>query len=349
MSFQNCQILGRDINAKQYHEGKGVRGDKNFRVSPSMLKAFMASPSKWFRGYNYPDSASKDWGNLLDVRLLTPDQFSKVYAIEPETYVTSVMECPSCKSQTDSKKCAKCGVERVKVSLSKPWNNLAGECREWIAVQGGKEIVASDKVNDADKAIARLHEDDIISAWHAASDKQVLVTGEWHDKATGLVIPVECLIDYVPRKDTEFKSSLGDLKSTTNGALRPFAKWCCNVGYHQQGSFDLDLFNSATGEERQSWVLILSENYAPWEVGKRLLSLELIEIGRAWYRMALTHYVQCLASDTWPGYDDHKDAVQGWSVIEPEKYMSFDLAEQMVSVQPQTETIEEEENFDVAP
>lgn len=349
MSFQNCQILGRDINAKQYHDGKGVRGAKDFRVSPSMLKAFMASPSKWFRGYNYPDSASKDWGSLLDVRLLTPDQFSKVYAIEPETYVTSVMECPSCKSQTDSKKCAKCGVERVKVSLSKPWNNLAGECREWVAVQGGKEIVASDKVNDADKAIARLHEDDIISAWHAASDKQVLVTGEWHDKATGLVIPVECLIDYVPRKDTEFFSSLGDLKSTTNAALRPFSRWCYTVGYHVQGAFDLDLFNAATDEDRTSWVFILSENYAPWEVGKRLLSQDFIEMGRAFYRAALAKYAKCLVSDIWPTYDDNAEAIQGWSLVQPESWMNYETVSEMIEVQQTQTSPEPEENFDVVP
>ena len=54
-------------------------------------------------------------------------------------------------------------------------------------------------LNELDNAIAaknRLLADGTISAFHAASDKQVHVTGEWLDEKTGLIIPVQCLIDF---------------------------------------------------------------------------------------------------------------------------------------------------------
>lgn len=48
------------------------------------------------------------------------------------------------------------------------------------------------EVADAESA---MFEDERIATWTQESDKQVWVSGEWHDDASGLVIPVKCLID----------------------------------------------------------------------------------------------------------------------------------------------------------
>lgn len=325
------------VSSSAYHEGKGERGKLDFRVSPSMLKTFMANPQKWIRGYSSPDSDSKRWGNLLDCHFLTPERFDESYVCQPETYETTGMECPSCLSVSDSKTCAKCKTARVEKKITKEWNNNSNTCAEWVAKQNGKTIITNDENIESARAMSRLYNDSIISSFRQTCDTQVHVIGEWHDES-GVVVPVECLIDLVPRKDSEFSSSLGDLKTTTNASLRAFSRWTWTAGYHIQGAFDLDLFNEATGEGRSSWVFVLSENYAPYETGRRLLSQDFLTMGQQYYKAALKRYCQCLKKNEWPSYDDNLNACQGWSLISPEPYMQFEQMSEAMEQEQQAAT-----------
>ena len=295
MSFQNCKLAGVGVNPESYHGQEAERGTPTFRISPSSLRAFMECPARWKAGYESPESDAKDWGWLLDMLLLTPEQFKDRCVVKPKTYIA------------DEK-----GTE-------KPWNMNAKVCQAWFAEQGDKKIVSSKDFAEAEKAVKRLLADETIKSFHDASDKQVHVTGEWLDETTGVIVPVQCLIDYAPRKDSEFQKSLGDLKSTRNANQRVFGRWCYTAGYHIQAAFDLALYTAATGEDRTDWIFILSENYAPYEIGRRLLGQQFLEIGRQTFEHALKRYAKCLKTGVWAGYDLQDE----FSIISAEPWMEF--------------------------
>jgi hypothetical protein len=300
--FQNCKIVGSGVNSELYHSQTAGRGTPEFIISPSSLKVFAACPARWKAGYEPPASEAKSWGNLLDCALLTPDKMGERFACKPATYPDA------------------------KTGEPKPFNANSNWCKDWIAKQGDKQIVSSAELDEVASAVKRLLDDETIAAYHAASQKQVHAKGEYHDKATGIIVPVQCLIDFVPRKDSEFQKSLGDLKSTRNASQRPFAIWCYSAGYHIQAAFDLDLYMAAVnpnrdenGEDRQDWIFILQENYAPYETGRRLLGQDFIDIGRATYQDALTRYAKCIKTGKWGGYDPEEE----FSLVSPLPYMEF--------------------------
>lgn len=351
MSLHNCRVVGANIDPETYHRIEAKRGDAGYPMSPSALKEFAQCPSRWIAGYRSPDSESKFFGTLLDVLLLSPEAFPQKYAVTPETYEATVMECPVCKSQTDSKSCKGCKTDRVAVKLQKDWNNNAGACAEWIAAQGDKEIISAHAFALAQMAVKRMmefepHFDFPMRRFIEASDKQVLVVGEWHDEATGLIVPVRCLLDLVPRNDTEFAKCLGDLKSTRCGAIIPFQRDVFKMRYHVQAAFDTDLYLAAVNhkEDRNTWCLLVQENFEPFQPGKRIMSDmpetpgNYISLGRSTYRKQLKLYCACLKSGKWPGYDDNEEAVtQGWTPLSAEPWME---SEAMFSPQIEAETPE---------
>ena len=311
MSFQKCKVKGMGVNSEAYHNQEAKRGTAEFILSPSSIKAFAECPSRWKAGYESPDSVAKDYGNLLDVLVLTPESFQERFSVKPSTYPAEP---------------AKKGGEVVQ----KPFNANSTWCREWIESQGDKTVISQNDLADAVAAKNRLMADETIAAFHAASDKQVHVAGQWKDDKTGLVIPVQCLIDFVPWKESEFQKSLGDLKTTRNAGQRVFGRWCYTAGYHIQAAFDIDLYTAATGEDRTDWIFILQENYSPFETGRRLLSADLLQIGRQTYQHALSRYARCLKTGDWAGYDPADE----FSLIQAEPWMEFNaLSEAMESDQ----------------
>ena len=319
MSFQNCKIEGVGVNPAEYHNQQVKRGDNLFPISPSALNAFRKCPSRWLAGYQREESASLRTGSLFDCRLLTPEQLPKRYAVQPVTYTNDKGE-------------------------TKPWAWQSNTCKAWGAEQrkAGREIASTDDLMAANSAAARYMADPVIRDWHNASDTQVLVTGEYQDEITGLVVPVRCLLDYAPRIGTEFELCLGDLKTARSGELVSFVKSVYLLGYHVQAAFDLALYNAATGEKRNTWCWLGIENEAPWEPFKRMASPEFLDIGRQQMLSALQAYCRCLSRGQWPGYDDHPDAVQGWSVCEPLPWMAYEAASDKLNALVQSElTVEQ--------
>jgi len=325
--FKNCKIASVGGNADTYHSAKGERGKPDFKVSSSMLSIFGQNAARWLAGYEPPESEAKRYGSLLDGLWLTPGSFEERFSIKP-------LEYPS-----------KYG--------PKPWNGNSTWCREWISDQGGKQIVSKAEMADAKAAIDRLEADEVdgvklIKSVYDQSDKQVHVTGEWHDEATKLKVPVECLIDLAPRVDSEFASCLADLKSTRNAGLNAFQRWAYQAGYHVQAAFDLALYSAATGESRDTWLFILQENYPPWTVGRRMLSQDFVQIGRQTYQDLLARYCRCLKTNRWPSYDDNPEAIQGWTLLDPLPFMEYQALSDAIE-HDQQRTLEAEESADIVP
>lgn len=357
MSWQNCRIVCREANPLDYLKQEVERGDPQYVVSSGTLREHAHCGSRWRAGYESPDTKSKAHGSLFDCRLLTPTQFSRRYAVQPATYETTGMECPVCHSITDSQSCRTCKTTRRPVKVTKDWSSQSETCQEWIKTQrkAGLEVCSQQDVDNADAAIKRLLADDILAAWHECCDKQVWVAGEWKDEKTGLVIPCRCLLDYVPHLDSEFASCAGDLKTTRSAARRPFSRWAQQQGYHIQGAWDLDMLNGAEAQNvgRVQWCLILSENFPPWELGRRFVPMEMIEDARRWYHHALGQYARALATGKWKGYDDHPDAVQGWSLLDYDaRGVMYEAAAAMAEDQwdaDQDEPPAEEESQEITP
>ena len=339
MSFTNCKIFEKGTDIGDYLVQKTEnRGQPKYLMSSSSLREFSRCPSRWVNGYVSPDSDAMDYGNLLDTLALTPDRFDHRYVVRPETYSKTVMECPVCGSQSDSQSCKKCKCERVKKIVDKPWNGNETSCAEWLEnqIKLGKTISTKEEVMEAQAAVARLQADEILNSFIEASDKQVWVVGSWIDEDTGIVVPVQCLIDLVPRKDTEFAKCLGDLKTTRNAGLRAWQSWCAQAGYHVQAAFNLDLYMSAVnpdrsedGEDRNTFCFVVQENYPPFQTARRMMSdlqgvSTMIGLGRTFCTSALARYARCIKTGNWPSYDDNKGAVQGWSPVDPLPWMEFE-------------------------
>lgn len=323
--IKNAKIVGVGINSDDYHAQEAERGSREFVMSSSSLRAFGQCPERWRHGYSSPDSDAKEWGSLVDTRLLTPEQFPARYAVTPEFYETTVMRCPVCKSESDSKACRKCGQDRKEVEIAKPWNGNSKICAQWVEAQEGKTIVSSKLVADCDAALKRLWSDKVISDFIGSCDTQVHIAAEWHDPKTGLVVPIQALLDLVPRPGSHFLMVAGDLKTTRSGQCGPWTRFAFQMGYHIQASFFLDMLNAAEGAEegmgRANFCFLLQENFAPWQPGKRMMSEDFLALGRIEYQRLLGNYAACLLADRWPGYDDHEGTVQGWSLVKPDQFM----------------------------
>lgn len=275
------------------------RGDPEYVMSRSALAEFSRCPHRWLMGYKDGATDSTDWGVLIDCLALDhPDAFKARFAVQPDTYLNEDNE-------------------------EKPWNNNAKVCRAWKNAQAdhGRQIVKPEAVTAAQNAIKFLLHDEQIRALLQHSRHQVMLTGEYHDEPTGLVIPLKALVDIAPID----KGFLVDLKTCESANARSWAKSIYNYWYDAQAALYLDLWNTATGENRKEFRHILQESYAPWETAKRIVSSELLSVGRSKYLGALQRYAQCLKSGHWEGYDvAHTNAdllIDGWLVVAAEPWM----------------------------
>lgn len=324
----NCKIMGVGVEPEAYHAQPPdvKRGDKEFCMSPSQINLFRShSPSWWVNGGELPDSKSLRYGSLLDTLVLQPSFFARRYILQPSEYEHEVLKCPKCGSVTDSPTCRKCKVDRVKDIESRPWSNQSDSCKEWVETQenAGRTVVTKEEVAMAQTARDRIHADPKIKRLLQNSDFQVWIRGEWHDPETGLVIPVQCLADIVGTESGPCASIAGDLKSTKNAAVGPWASWARKVGYDVQGAFNLDMIKAATKRDLRSFCFVLSESSAPFEIGRRYMEEDYLAPeqsslypGRSKYKQALELYCKCLKSGKWPGYDDTDEAsLSGWTLL----------------------------------
>ncbi len=272
-------------------------------MSRGELMEFNRCPHRWLMGFKSDETKSTEWGSLLDCMALTPERFGDEFAVTPAEY-------PATPKRKD---------DPIEM---KPWNKNATYCKEWEDGQDGKAIVKPDLLTEVKDAVKMLMADEQIKNLVAVSKSQIMVVGIFPDGETGLQIPVKGLLDLVPSVGSSYCKSIADLKTCATASPFPWTRAVFEHGYHVQAAFYLDLWTSATGEDRDTFLHVLQENYAPWEVGKRLLSQDFLELGRQTYVAALKRYCQCLSNNSWPGYDtEGKMVLNGWNLTSPEAWM----------------------------
>lgn len=292
----NAKIISIGTNPEDYHKKEFLHCTPEYPMSSSAIREFILCPAKYKAGgEDDAENNSLLFGSLLDCLLLTPMQFPLRFAVQPETY-------------TDEK------------GMIKPFTKLSNNCKKWIADQGNKTIITQDKLDEVNRAIEKIKEDETIASFIKQSDTQVFISAIWIDEETKLEIPIKALIDLLPREESEFSSCLADLKSTRDASPINFNRSVFSFGYHIQAAFYLDLAN-AVKDSRDTFCFIVQENKTPFQTGKRILHIDFLEMGRSEYKAALSNYCKCLKSGFFPNYDDTDEAVQGWSTCFPEPWM----------------------------
>lgn len=306
----SSKVIGAGVSYETYsRQLPGVgRGNREFIMSRGELTNFASNPKRWLDGYREDadaDTPATKWGSLIECLAGLSVAFDDAYAVAPKEYAVKACKCPSCGTVTDSKSCRVCKCDRVEIEVVKPWNSTATICEKWEAEQDDRDIIKSEVMEKASIAVEALNEDDEVSELFRCSQKQVMVVGLWHDKSTGIEIPLRCLLDLVPDKShPEFGKCLADFKTARNGSPDIWARVVDDSGYDVQAALSIALYVAATGEDRTDWLHPVQENVAPYHVVSPMpaLSTEFIAYGRAKYEAALTAYARCLATGIWPSY-----------------------------------------------
>jgi hypothetical protein len=298
VSLTNGQIIGTNYDAREYMKSACPRGSVGYVMSRSDLMEFAVCPSRWIKGAKVEDETdSTEWGSLIDCLLTDGKRFEDRFAIKPEKYpVLNKGGMP-----TDE---------------MKSWNGNSTWCKEWVASQGGKICISRADYHDAVNAAHRAAE----ALADELTDLQVYATADYHDSDTGISVPLKVLIDVVPKKI--LTKSLIDIKTAKCGDPAKWGRVCFDRGYHVQGALQLDVYNAATGENRDEFRHIVQENFPPYEISKPWLDYTFIDLGRQKYRHALQLYAQCLKTGHWHSYDDlQRENYGGWSSISAESWM----------------------------
>lgn len=316
MKLTDAKILGKNVPYSKYSQQPNDvrRGDRMFVMSRGELLLFNHCPQRWRNGFKKPETDATEWGSIMDTLVTQPEAFTQRYVICPPTY----------EKQEGNKKE---GYEMVK----KPWNRNATYCKEWeeAQVENGLIPIKREDADAAKFALDCLKMDPIIKEWLEACDCQVHGQAKWTDQETGIEVWIRCLLDFAPRTGTKFEKCLGDFKTAASCAFKSMIYSVRDFGYDVQAAMTLDIWNAATGEARDDWRIVAQESVPPYQTARRFISAEFIQRGRDVYEAALKRYARCLATDTWPGFDDEKVAgvqnINGWSSIDPLPNMMAEL------------------------
>ena len=336
--FKNAKIIGDGIAYSDYaRQPDGVKkGDPRFVMSRGgLVKLITKCPKIWLESED--DEKKSDAlknGSLIDTMVLQLEKFDDLYTLTPATYQNS-------KGETAD------------------WTLKSTTCRDWVAAReaDGVTVISQEQLDTAEKAVGILFKDPMIAEFIACSKKQVMVTAEYHDSDTGVIIPVRVLTDLVPdHKHPRYGRSLGDLKTSRDASPYSWEDAVYDNQYCDQAWLNLAVHQAATPDiERSEFRHLIQENKAPWITARRLISLEFIEIGKARMLAALKLYAQCLKHKFFPDFEIERDTINGWTTTNPRSWMSSQFFEKHV-VFPQEVAEQEEQkrknpemNFDTQP
>lgn len=175
----------------------------------------------------------------------------------------------------------------------------SGTAKGWKAEQEAKGLrVVKQALYDEGKAAAESVRNHALAA--------SILEGAQMQMSVVLDYPTECglvrtkgRIDFVPRAP----DMLADLK--TDNDISRVETSLFDKGYHGQAALYLDLWNGATGEQRDRFALIYVETSPPWEVRVVELDADAIAAGRRWYQGALEFWAKCHRDNHFPSpYED---------------------------------------------
>lgn len=258
--------------------------DSSFILSKSMLWQFMPDPQEWRNAPSKKRTAAMDFGDLVDCLALTPEEFPNQFVISPATYP--------------------CTPTKKDLRTEKPWNKNATYCQEWEAERGDRNIITAAAYAEASEAVSRFAEKTRTLMDGALTQVEVrtALPHSIHQSAKSYTPQAKCLIDIVPATNMR---ALADLKTTADLTPHGIERTIYKYGYHVQAAMYLDLYNLATGENRDTFYLIFVKSSAPYTTAIRPLSPSALAEGRRWYYAAVRQWTRCINTGVWPSpWDD---------------------------------------------
>lgn len=306
--FKDAKIVGVNVPSEVYRrqDPQCPRGHPGHVMSRGSLQLLWQCASRWKDGFESEDTEATDHGNLLECMVLQPDQFNSLFIPAPETCLD-------------------------KEGNTIPWDFKTKARREWKKEQeaSGRRVVKPGDLQKAAKAHQAIHADLKAGALLAGASRQVMVIATYCDRDTGLEIPVKGLIDIVPDAQGRYRNELADFKTARDASIATWRSVVSKRWYHAQAAMYLDLFNAAQPQgERAGFLHLISENVAPFQVGRRLLTSETIDVGRNRYLFALQFYAKCLLYGQWPDYEVGQKNFDGWTPIEPTQWDQNQVTEE---------------------
>ncbi|GGG04411.1 hypothetical protein GCM10007304_18140 [Rhodococcoides trifolii] len=94
-----------------------------------------------------------------------------------------------------------------------------------------------------------------------------------------------------------------DYKTSASAQPQAFGQKAFDYGYHSQDAWYVDAVTALGIDDNPAFVFIVQEKTAPYLVSVVELDPEAVALGRRQNRRAINTYAECLATDTWPAWD----------------------------------------------
>lgn len=172
------------------------------------------------------------------------------------------------------------------------WENFRTKAaQEWKAeVEASGKIVVSQDMHRTASDMAEIVKEELSITFPCDFDFEVAVYSEVATKCKGMIDAVP--VDFEVLVDLKTTTSIPDEKAVVNLIL--------NRGYHWQAAMYLDLYNAATGSNRDEFWFLFIETEAPHETAWVKISEKMLDAGRREYQDALHRWSECVRTGHWP-------------------------------------------------
>lgn len=273
-----CIVSGMPIDV--YH-GDCTEGPS---VSSSGLRTITGeSPADfWDKSYLNSESEPQEetksliMGRAVHHLILGQEKFSESFVIQPETYFHS------------------------KEKATKPWSNLATDCKNWNAAQkqAGRSILTpsdAETIRGMAKSIAR---DEMARAGllNGLTEHSIF----WKDKTTGLWCKIRP--DTIPVLNIAGASAdIVDLKTIESVVYEDCSRAYQNYALFQQAALIRQGLKEVLNISVSTFTLFFVEKKRPFSTRPMLLKDADMDLGDQANRVALDVMHHCLLHKTWPG------------------------------------------------
>jgi hypothetical protein len=249
-------------------------------LSYSSLKAFQKSPQHFveYRTTKKEKTAAMEFGNIVDVLILTPDEFAVKYAIMPEN-----LKKPT-SAQVNAAKPSPASVQQIL------------RYNEWCEENKGKTWICKEDYELAaflaKKTFENAKAKELLDRVVRTQDKI-----EWTHKATGLK-----MIGY---KDATGDTFIMDLKTSADGSPEGYERASYNLGYPIQGGAYLDAEKTLFGRFPDFFHLVVETN-SPYNITVYKVDSDFIALGTQMYNDLMQQIKFCAENNLWyMGYEFH--------------------------------------------
>ena len=285
---------------------------KHDNISQSELKEVLRSPAHYLARYgpdadpNFPSIAMMI-GTALHAKVLEPEAFGGMFydrAEKPKDLTVAEI-----RQALDEE-----GIEYKKTSKKPELESLL--------YPDGKPVDKRTSLSTEDFKIVcgmadALRTHDVAGTWfdpgrtnYRRANELSIYIDEDH---SGLGLPIKGRIDRLEKTSTGWV--ILDLKSTDDASPDAFMKKAYNLNYHLQSAYYTNLLARAFNTDQVSFIFCAVERKRPHGIQLYKASDEMLNFGHKKMMQSATTLRDCIASDTWPGYesDIRSIGLPGWA------------------------------------